>query len=188
MELRYQYSLPDYRALTHAMMDQGRFSRWWRRWALYLAIVLMVAGVPLVAVSNIRGWHIQFIAIVLAGVGFAIIAIQYVVVLLQIRHYYRKQSLAGALVEIDATEADVRTNDRGVESRIDWSAFVRADDAPGYHFLWLNRMQGIVVPDRVFASQAQRQEFRELVERQMPDRVKWQRRSTSRSIADRVPE
>lgn len=188
MNLQYRYTLPDYRALTHMMIDQRWVGRWWRRWAIYLGIVLMIAGTVLVAFSSVREWRIEFFATVLGGLGGAIIALQCVVVPWQIRRYYRKQALDGALIGIDANETEVRTNDRGIESRIEWSAFVRASDSPGYHFLWLNQIQGIIVPDRVFASEAQRQEFRKLVERRMPDRVKWPRQPASPDVAASTPE
>lgn len=173
MQLQFLYGFTDYMALTNKMFDSGMLGRHWRSLSWTAGIGLLLAGALLAGLSGMWGWNARIAGVILSAVGGALIAIQWVIVPWQIRYYYRKQGLDDVLVEINATEEGVHTFDRGIESRMQRSTFIRADDAPGYHFLWLNKLQGIAVPDRVFEDGAARQSFRELVERQMPDRVQW---------------
>jgi hypothetical protein len=81
----------------------------------------------------------------------------------QIRSFYRKQKLEGLEVTYDIGPDGIRGQSSQYDSMIRWDGIEAVSAAPGYRFVWLNKLQGLVFPDRCFEGKQQMDEFDRLV-------------------------
>jgi hypothetical protein len=88
------------------------------------------------------------------------------------RRHFRETAQLHYPYEISLTEENLIFKTRGVESRLEWQTYHKAEETEQFYFLFYGKQLFTVIPKRVFTSQAQEQQFRELLKRKVA--VSWE--------------
>lgn len=166
MEISYTFRLSDYAALATAMRSQKRrkieqFSVW------ILALVNIGLGLHLLQPGG-EGplqWNSASFNL---GIGLAILAFFVAVTPWILRYNYRRTGLDGQPIRVRLGDDAVTASQRGAQSRIDWSAVVRNSQLPTHAFLWINKMQAVIIPFDAFADTQSRDAFLAFINSKVP--------------------
>lgn len=166
MEISYTFRLSDYSALATAMRSQKR--RGFEKLFVWLIVLLNVGlGISSMArgVDGAPNWAGASINI---GIGLAVLAVFYLLVPWAVRYNFKRTGLDGQTIRVRLDEEAVTASQRGAESRIEWSAFIRHSRIPTHAFLWLNKMQGVIIPFDAFPDVKVRDAFLAYIHSKVP--------------------
>ncbi|MGB8817149.1 MAG: YcxB family protein [Rhizobiaceae bacterium] len=166
MEISYTFRLSDYSALAKAMRSQKR-----RRiekisvWAI--AFFNIVFGFISLAggVDGALNWTGASINI---GIGLAVLAVFYLLVPWAVRYNFKRTSLGGQTIRVKLEDDAVVASQRGAQSRIEWSAIMRHSQIPTHAILWINKMQGVIIPFDAFPDAEGRDAFLGFIQSKVP--------------------
>jgi YcxB-like protein len=157
MEITYTFRFSDYLALAKSMRSPKRrkleFAFVWVISLINIAFGLAYVGGALSPEPNWENASIHL------GVGLAVLAIFYVFVPWTLRYNYKRTGLDGRTIRVVLDDEAVTASQPGAESRITWSALVRHSQLPTHAFLWLNKMQAVILPFDAFQSSDDRDAF-----------------------------
>jgi hypothetical protein len=163
MQLRFTYTFEDFKQLS-----LGLARRYWygklpvRAWlAIGILAAIAAAAVTLWAPrgTTLHTWGALPLFVVTGAVIGGLAGLRF-----QIRSYFRKQKLDGVEITYDVSDSGIRARSSQYDTLMQWDGCEAATSAPGYRFVWLNKLQGMVFPDRCFESEAQKIEFERLVQ------------------------
>jgi hypothetical protein len=162
MQLRFTYTFEDFKQLSLALTR-----RYWygkvplRAWVTIAILCVVGAGLAFAYAprgSFMHTWGGLMLIIPVGAILGGIFGLWY-----QIRSFYRKQKLDGLEVTYDIGPDGIRGQSSQYDSMIRWDGIEAVSAAPGYRFVWLNKLQGLVFPDRCFEGKQQMDEFDRLV-------------------------
>jgi len=156
MEISYIFRFADYDALSAAL--------WTRRARLirYTIFWLAVAANAFIA-SEI--WLRGGISAAWPNLSFAIILLLFWFpgIRLVRRWNLRRLNLEGQTIRIKLSEESVFSSQNGIESHLQWSAFTRYSRLGNHAFLWINKLQALVIPFDAFKDVASRNAFLDFI-------------------------
>ena len=166
MEISYTFRLSDYAALATAMRSRRR-----RRIELFAVWFLVLVNVGLGLHRLQPGGEGSFqwkSASLYFGIGLAILLIYKTVIPWVLRYNYKRTGLDGQTIRVGLDDDAVTASQRGAESRIEWLAVVRHSQLPTHAFLWLNKMQGVIIPFDAFPDTQSRDAFLAYINSKVP--------------------
>lgn len=149
MEISYVFRLSDYAALAKAMRSQKR-RRIEKMFVWFIALLNIGLGLFLspLGIGTPSSWSSASINI---GIGLAVFAVFFLIVPWAVRYNYQRTGLDGQTIRVRLGDDAVTASQRGAESRIEWSAIARHSQLPTHGFLWINKMQAVIIPFDAFA-------------------------------------
>lgn len=166
MEISYTFRLSDYAALARAMRSQKR-RRIEKRFVWFIALLNIGLGffVSPLGASGASDWTSAGINI---GIGLAVLAVFYSIAPWAVRYNFKRTGLDGQTIRVKLGDDAVTASQRGAESRIEWSAIVRHSKLPAHAFLWINKMQGVIIPFDAFPDRAAKDAFLAFIQSKVP--------------------
>lgn len=163
MEVNFTYSYPDYRALTRAIENHGKYAK--LAWIFLIGIILINIAISVFFIAWIllEGRDFKPIHFANAGLGLLLAFVFYILKPIYLKNYYKKQMLDGKLVHMSFNDKGLNINMPSFTGTHEWDAIILADQQPEHFFLWINKIQAYVVPKRSFASTADIENFKHLV-------------------------
>ncbi len=161
MEIDYTFRFSDYDALSNALQS-AKFRKitllvfWLAMAANFLAAALIVrTGEVANATAN-------------AMIGILMLLAFFIFVPMLRRWNYRRLNLDGKKIHILIGHDGVRSAQQGIEGNFQWGAFTRFSNTGQHAFLWINRLQALVLPYDAFASKAERDECLSFIATKIP--------------------
>ncbi len=152
MEISYTFRFSDYDALSDALRSA-------RQRKIVLVFFWLVMAANFAAAAAIAVTTDLAHASVNAMIGVLMLLAIFVFVPM-LRHWnFRRLNLDGKQIRISIGDEGVRSAQQGIEGKFQWSAFTRFSRSDNHAFLWINRLQALVIPFDAFNSQAERDAF-----------------------------
>jgi hypothetical protein len=166
MDISYTFRFSDYAALATAMRSHRRrriqqFAVW------FLVLVNFGLGLHLLQPGGEgplqwRSASFNF------GIGLAVLLFFAAAIPWLLRYNYKRTGLDGQTIRVRLEDDAFTASQRGAQSRIEWSAIVRHSQLPTHAFLWLNKMQGAIIPFDAFADTKSRDAFLAFINSKVP--------------------
>lgn len=162
MEISYNFRFSDYRALAKAMRTPLR-----RRisnlafWSIF-AINLAVAAFYLVNAQE-RG-RSDIAGPLAAGVTVGLLVLRYFLEPWALGFNYKRFGLDGKHITVRLEEEAFSASEVNAQSRIHWSGVKRYSQLPTHAFVWIYKLQAVIIPFDAFPDDAKRGEFLSFVE------------------------
>jgi YcxB-like protein len=162
MEVSYVFRLSDFEALAKAMRSPK-----WRRvertvfWLIFGANAALASATILLSGSS--GLN-KSAGPVLAAIAAALLVIDFVIVPWATRFNYRRLAIDGKVIKIMLDGEGLTASQDFASTRMSWPAFIRYSKLPTHAFLWLNKVQAVVIPFDAFVSGEQRDAFLNFIE------------------------
>ena len=166
MEISYIFRLSDYAALATALRSQRRrrieqFAVW------FLVLVNIGLGLHLLQPGGVGPLQWKSASFNF-GIGLVILLFITAVIPWVLRYNYKRTGLDGQTIRVRLDDDAVTASQRGAETRIEWPAVVRHSQLPNHAFLWLNKMQGVIIPFDAFADTKSRDAFLAFINSKVP--------------------
>ena len=153
---------------THAEKEYVAATRWFfarvyhTRFLLVLSSIVFSVGLLLVLVG---------VDFVFAGaaliVGLILFLLNFYVYFVMPAQHFRRNSKFRDEYSLQFTDEGLRFQTKGVESKIEWSFYSKVLEAPQFYALRYDRDLFTLIPKRVFASNKQEADFRDLLNRKL---------------------
>ncbi len=150
---KWQWTFEDFQVLNSAYSDLTKARRI-RKYLLPVLVVLvsLLAAFMFWSGDNVGGWLSVLYVVLLLG-------LKYVLTPWAQRRRFNQQDLEGQEVAIEADDAGVRVQTVKANSNHVWDGFPNVTALEGHTILWQNKILGIAIPDRAFASPEEARRF-----------------------------
>jgi YcxB-like protein len=162
MEVSYVFRLSDYEALAKAMRSPK-----WLRFERILFWLIFGANAALAAAAILLTGSFglnKSAGPVLAAIAVALLALDFVIAPWATRFNYRRLAIDGKVIKLMLDGEGLTASQDLASTRMSWPAFVRYSKLPTHAFLWLNKVQAVVIPFDAFVSGEQRDAFLNFIE------------------------
>ena len=163
MKLQYTYSFAEYQAINRARRHNVRFFR--LRILLFWGLVISNFAVSawyiyrhMQGLTGFNWWMFANLA-----VGLLILAYRFIISPWRGRRYFAQQMLDQREISLEVNENGIETFSANISGQYSWPGIVGAHEEPEHFIIWVNMVLGLSVPKRAFADQAQMDEFRNIL-------------------------
>jgi YcxB-like protein len=166
MEISFTFRFSDYRALAKAMRTPGRRLAgnllFWFIFGLNIAILI-------VSLCFAEEFGLKpRTAPIAAGLAMGLLLLRFTVEPAVLRYNYKRLGLDGKRITVRLEDDVFTASEQSAESRIKWSAIIRYSQLPTHAFLWINKLQAVLVPFDAFTDEASRSTFLSYIESKVP--------------------
>jgi YcxB-like protein len=152
LEISYTFRFSDYDALSDALRPA-------RRRKIMLVFFWLVMAANFAAAALIAVTTDLSHASVNAMIGVLMLLAFFIFVPMLRRWNFRRLNLDGKQIRISIGDEGVRSAQQGIEGTFQWSAFTRFSRSGNHAFLWINRLQALILPFDAFKSEMERDAF-----------------------------
>lgn len=161
MKLSYTFRYADYVALVRGK----RTVRWDKYrpyvfWGMILWLFALSSYFFMIQTTGLR----DAIGPLIFGATVGVLLIEFVILPFNLRKYYAITRLDGKNIELTLSQTEITVSQPGAITQVEWATFIRYSQVPTHAFLWLNKMQAIVIPFDAFASEQEKVLFLNFIE------------------------
>jgi hypothetical protein len=163
ISLSYTPQFSDYNALCDAISSKRA-----RRFELIIMWFVVLTNLALLAFSFFAfdqlthpwryvGWSLGVVTLVLLGhfVGRPLVR----------KWNYKRLDIGKYPVRMQFAEAGITTENDVMSAKVEWNAVQRTTQTETHAFLWLNKLQALIVPFATFEGEGDRQKLLDLIAR-----------------------
>lgn len=162
MEISYRFRLSDYKALASGMRPS-----WRRRLDTVVFWTLTVANLGLAVYLSIDDSvrttpQFNFVIFV------ALLAMRFAIIPLVRRYGLRRLDIEGKQIIVRLDDDALHASQDGASSRIEWHAVKRFSQLPTHAFLWINKLQAVIIPFDAFGDSDAKDAFLKFIGTKIP--------------------